>query len=182
MLDRSCTLNSVFRGFDRFVRVRIPVTSRSLMSCAAFIPKPSCTSTGISQDVRAVKMQQIIGGPPMLAKDVLLILHTPLSVSIGDAHIDLVRRAAQSTRTHLLILLPSKFPRRRFSRVQLSLSKLYTEATRIFYDRDELLMPVDIVIDTLRKRKVTNAFDRTGYREAIEGGAEEERRLCFLLD
>ena len=113
-------------------------------------------------------------------KDILLILPFHASQEIPWT---VLETAAQATISHLLIFIPSPFfpPSTPFHTIQEYLSRIYTFISKLFYQRNELLIPVDIVIEDLRTRQGGEAFSRDGFKRVINGDQHLESRLRSLL-
>lgn len=110
---------------------------------------------------------------PQRQRDVLLVLRSPTSLRASSADLDLVRRAAGLATTALLILLPSPLAHAPFAELQRYISALYQAASVALAQRNDLLLPVEIVIESLRRRgSEVPAFERTGYAHTLEGGDE----------
>ena len=112
---------------------------------------------------------------PQRQRDVLLILRSPTSLHASRADLDLARRAADLATSALLILLPCPLAHAPFAELQHYISALYQAASVALAERNELLLPVEVVIEDLRRRgRDVEAFNRSGYAHTLEGGEPDD--------
>ena len=116
-----------------------------------------------------------------IMQDVLLILRED-TLECSTARLELVKQAASSATHHVLILLDTPCLANAdsidsFEAVQKLLSSIYTQTSVVLAARGELLLPVDVVIDSLRARngmaqKLTDTLDYSAFQHVIQEGEE----------
>jgi hypothetical protein len=114
--------------------------------------------------------------------DVLLVLHISSIERLEDPtpFVELVKEAAQRTKTYLLIHVPSSFlslvdPVVHFDAFQRLLSTVYVTASAIFSERGQPLLPVDVVVEAIRRRlhEPPSLVDRK-FTTVIESDRDED--------
>lgn len=110
-------------------------------------------------------------------RDALLLLQAD-TLDCSQARLNLVKEAATRATEHILILLDNSILASAdsidsFEPVQKLLSSIYTQASVILAARGELLLPVDVVIDSLRARnglvkKLSDTLNQSEYRHVIK--------------
>jgi hypothetical protein len=117
--------------------------------------------------------------PPVPQRDVLFTLFVPRSfASPPSAVLASLRDAAAQARSHLTILVPAlgdiDAPARLFGPLQRLLSLVYTECAKELVRRDELLMPVDVILEDLLLRCGGSPVPRDGYATVLDASYDDQ--------